>query len=155
MDTQVCAYVAGFFDGEGSISIKSPGKKSGFALVVSVSQYHPLPIELIHTVWGGYIGKGANGSVRVMLYSKSAGKFLADIYPYLIVKKQQAEQALAFQQSKKNNGRRGTEKCLVASESEIKTKIESLNRIAGRVPITTPDSFAHACVPCAVESPVL
>jgi predicted transposase len=107
------AYAAGFFDGEGSINIKKPGKtpkSSGHRLVVSVSQSKPAPLEWICERWGGGVRRlrrRHKAAWEWSVGSKLAGAFLQDLLPFLMVKREEAIVAIEFQSRKRNTGKTG------------------------------------------------
>jgi hypothetical protein len=93
------AYFAGFFDGEGTVDIRARqthnSKYLRFELRVSIPQVIDAPLIKAQSIWGGSLVKGK----RINTWScasKLAVQFLSDIYPYLIVKKDEVEIALAF-----------------------------------------------------------
>jgi hypothetical protein len=96
------AYLAGFFDGEGSISIIRR-KPHGHVLHVDVGQIDRRPLELLRSRFGGSIQLQRRHSFgrRDLWYwktgSQNAVPFLEAMLPYLIVKREQAELALRFQ----------------------------------------------------------
>lgn len=97
------AYLAGFFDGEGCISV-SPYKAShgnvGYQLIVAVSQNDGRALEPFARRWGGKINV-ASGH----LYDRTCGwsvgsnralRCLADLRPYLRAKQEEAVIALTW-----------------------------------------------------------
>src|SRR5690348_6220371 len=108
-------YMAGLFDGEGCIGIYERSvKHSGtgavspyIGLVMTVSNTHKEVIRHIKERCGGVVGfsmrypRKRDGSLRRTLYrwsaqSKEAPHILRQIFPYLIVKRDQAALALEF-----------------------------------------------------------
>jgi hypothetical protein len=105
------AYIAGLTDGEGAIGInkrKKPELPRGYYYVVRVriSNNHRGALGKIQTQYGGTVGLNSNRPrpfLRVLhqnwqleLASRQAVKLLRDIQPYLIIKREQCELALAF-----------------------------------------------------------
>jgi hypothetical protein len=106
-------YAAGFFDGEGSINIKNPARKTGYRLVVAAAQTAIEPLEWLKERWGGSVRIRRKRSRRRPAWEWSATsslalRFLEHVYPLLIVKKDQAAIAIDFQ-SRKGNGMRHDE----------------------------------------------
>lgn len=94
-------YFAGFFDGEGTVDIRyrktHKGKYGRFELRVQVAQLDTAPLIEMQGIWGGSICKPKTHNVsRILIAGKQAIKFLADIHPYLRVKKDEVAIALAF-----------------------------------------------------------
>lgn len=101
------AYIAGLFDGEGCIHI-SLNKLSSRAK----HRYHKLEIiiantnkEILHYLFSTFGGRITQNSIRKnqqtcfswRMSTKEACAFLKIIYPYLKIKKQQADIAIHFQ----------------------------------------------------------
>lgn len=104
MDKELKIWAAGAFDGEGSALIEKTGVNS-YQITVAVSNTNPKMTNPIMEAWGGHhranqdVNKfhkdgskrlSKNGSERSMDYSvyfsrDEAKRFLADIYPYLRV----------------------------------------------------------------------
>lgn len=99
------AYAAGFLDGEGCISI---GKQGGKALVLKVDlgQQDKRPLDWLVSLFGGNISyhkprpSSPNGSFVWALTAGPAQAFLRGVLPYLRVKREAAELAIAFQDTK-------------------------------------------------------
>ena len=100
------AWVAGFFDGEGSVTISHPQpveRPGWFGLQVRISQITKEPLTVISAMFGGTVGvrdnSGGFGTRQIYqwsLTSTKAGEFLELLLPYLIVKKADALLALEF-----------------------------------------------------------
>ena len=107
-------YIAGFFDGEGYVTISKASSKchsgSEYWLVVSMANTHKGVLDEIQKLIGGNVifhkgDKGCKHHYRLTLYSKRAYEFLMLVYPYLIVKKREAE--VAFRYHSRNRTHRG------------------------------------------------
>lgn len=102
------AWSAGFFDGEGSITIfETKPNANGytrFGIRMSVTQVNVKPLEKLYKMYGGSIhGKKyrqRNPKWQKCFYWTAYGnellKFLIDIEPYLIVKKKQVNIGIIF-----------------------------------------------------------
>jgi hypothetical protein len=108
-------YAAGFFDGEGCISIsKTKGSKSrgeykrdAFVLSVRVTQTSFPVIYSFQETFGGSVyerdySRGAPYAEWVATHQKAV-PFLEQMLPLLVVKKEQASLALDFQNNKQRN----------------------------------------------------
>lgn len=107
------AYIAGFFDGEGSVVITGRGRGKGrpnngrLDLTVSIVNTDHDVIQMIRASAGsGFVTtRNRKGSLgRKTLYvvqwsGRAAEAFLQEIYPYLRVKKGKAEVALRFRET--------------------------------------------------------
>jgi hypothetical protein len=104
------AYAAGFFDGEGHITIAKMEHKAGtngttFTMRVGASQNNPVPLLWLRERWGGSVRMlkrktGRDHSTHKWeLCSKMAAGFLREVLPYLLVKWPRAELAVRFQES--------------------------------------------------------
>ena len=104
-------YVAGLFDGEGWVRVDDStptSRKTGFRfqLVVGIALTHKPVLELVHAKYGGKLygddsfrrKYAKNRTIyRWGCASKMAAAFLRDVAPHLIVKKDQADLAIHFQ----------------------------------------------------------
>ena len=98
------AYIAGFFDGEGSVSFlwpKSHGRKTSGRLSVRITQNDRRPLDWIRSLYGGSVCERRRTERRQLqhdltLTTELARKFLADIKPYLRVKANTVEEKLAL-----------------------------------------------------------
>lgn len=102
MDTEL-AYLAGFFDGEGCVSIVRNSKTNNLTLTVSISQLNPLPLFLCQRRFGGSIHRergtrGFRNRVSWQTASRLAVAALKAMRPYLMVKADEADVAIAYQQ---------------------------------------------------------
>ncbi len=91
-------YIAGFLDGEGCIRIhiiRKKNSKDQYALNVGFTQNNIGVLELIQNTYGGRIYKDKNAHKLELVCSK-ADILLRDIFPYLIVKKEEARIALEY-----------------------------------------------------------
>jgi hypothetical protein len=97
-------YLAGFFDGEGSIGIYTNGQRSGRTLRVQITQtVTPHSTELLTAMrdrWGGSLCP-FNRALRRNAWNWQASAtngyvFLRDVRPWLFLKADQADVALAW-----------------------------------------------------------
>lgn len=111
MKEWIKGYTAGFLDGEGYIgilnsnlnSIQAKTGRKYYGVHVQFIQKDLKVLEWLKKQWGGggiFISDHPNrkgGPVwRWCLHSKDAIRLLKEVYPYLIVKKEQAELAIQF-----------------------------------------------------------
>ena len=100
-------YLAGFFDGEGCIGVYPSKNKKGYKtynLVLTVGQIEPIVIRKLHGKYGGSLRfderskkiKNRQDAWYWHISGRKAERFLRDVFPYLIVKRSQAELALAY-----------------------------------------------------------
>jgi len=89
-DTDI-AYSAGFFDGEGSITISMD---KYLRLEVSVSQKHMPALLWFKRYIGGHIYQSEGYAAQWKLHGAKAIEFLLMIQPYLIEKASDAEEAI-------------------------------------------------------------
>lgn len=106
-------YLAGFFDGEGSISLiknKEKSGKVGFQLVIHLSNTNLKILEKYKELFGGsiYITKRLTERHKQAYYwtarSKTALMFLEKIKPYLFIKKRQAILGIEFSKQLRPHG---------------------------------------------------
>jgi hypothetical protein len=139
------AYIAGFFDGEGSITIHhnwrpSPrGKSPNHTLQVSIGNTDPRVLTWIHSHFGGYLHVRKHVAINCrevtqwIVRAASALPFLEMIFPFLRMKSEQTRIAIEYQKTKKPAGGRGHRltKGEIAWREKQRQKIRSLN---GRAP---------------------
>jgi intein/homing endonuclease len=127
-------YLAGFFDGEGSVGVYSSGNSNGnlngnlngHSLKVQLTQRESLLSEKflreIVSDFGGSVGKHKN-ELNWQIGSTNAEYFLKKIIPHLILKKNQAEIALEWHISKPKIAR-GQNGCIlkISNDQIEKTK---------------------------------
>lgn len=104
-------YIAGFFDGEGSISILKRYRQRPtplYFLSVTLTNSDKRVLEEVKSFAGGSIqfdkGKGRSTPVyRYCIIGPKARIFLLSIVDKLVIKREEAEFAIRFQELKMNN----------------------------------------------------
>lgn len=107
------AYFAGFFDGEGCIRIcKRKGRRyARYQLDIGITSTNLWILQRLKFMFGGsvLIQKASTLTRRTAwawrINGKLALQFLRLIYPYLYLKKAEAEIAIEFQEGKTNLGK--------------------------------------------------
>ena len=94
-------YIAGFFDGEGSVCLEhtSNGMHNGkriYRLRVTLSQKDPSVLYEIKKTFGGYIAVNNSKCSQLNLTGPMAETFLREIEPHLLLKRSVVEIALAY-----------------------------------------------------------
>jgi|SRR5215831_4650272 len=122
-------WAAGFFDGEGCISLGKPqGRATGYRLVVKVAQKVDPPLKRLQRNFGGSLWEDKRyGSWQWQVCGDTASAFLLEILPYLIVKQKQAQVAVAFQARRGPRFQRLTDE-QKARDHEDYVTIRTLNR---------------------------
>lgn len=142
------AYVAGLIDGEGCIGIQSSKAGRQYYAEVTIGMVikaRPLLGE-IQKHFGGTVVRGRKpsakwaASLKWRIGGDSALEFLEKIGPYLMLKRQQLEQALALRQiyqgaAQHPNGSRKWTKQMRAQGAEIKKKMHRLNQTGPDAPL--------------------
>lgn len=98
MPTEVeLAYMAGFFDGDGCITVATNTNK-GLTLRAYVAQNTIEPLLLFQNVWPKGVMAQQRGRRVIHFYThgRTAVGMLEALLPYLIVKKEQAELAIRW-----------------------------------------------------------
>ena len=101
MDELRVAYLAGFFDGEGSISVNVNRKIKRWSLRMTCHQVNPEPLRLLSAAFGGSIRLTQRiGNQRPVYEWVAGGRMAASairlLRPYLTVKADEADVALEF-----------------------------------------------------------
>jgi hypothetical protein len=106
-------YIAGFFDGEGSLSILqqhgrgTEGRRNVYVLKVQISQQDAMILRLIQAEWGGSIHVDKRTGVsNLQMGSQKAEDFLRAIHPYVKVKAAQIALGLEYREDQKRRNRR-------------------------------------------------
>lgn len=110
------AYFAGFVDGEGSFSVfRAGGNGRNIVVAMQVGQLDPRPLQMLQAVYGGSLILSPNATAhavrakpiwRYMLRGPALTRCIEDLLPYLIVKRERAELALAIRRMMKKGGTR-------------------------------------------------
>jgi len=111
---EIIIYLAGIMDADGYFTIKrstynirrvGDSKNPHYFEKVGIKQAQPEAIKLIHQFWGGCFrvekpsSKNGKPLYAIELTHKKAHKFVKDIYPFLRIKKRQAEILLELRKS--------------------------------------------------------
>lgn len=88
-------YIAGFFDGEGSITIHHSDLYPPSSIMVRIGQIDDSVLRTIQTMFGGRIDYDKIAHYQITGYS--AVRFLSAILPYLHIKHNEAELAILYQ----------------------------------------------------------
>ena len=137
------AYYAGLFDGDGSVTLsaqKARGRciQTTYSLSADLASTNEWICQQLKFAFGGNITQYQPKNQRARMVwrwsigSKNAQNFLEAIYPYLKLKKPQAEIAIKFQKHKAKRGgrKRGTE--YIDFEKELKEAITRVNKPRGK-----------------------
>jgi hypothetical protein len=110
MSTAV-AYCAGFFDGEGCISMEEVRQSAAWCAkhrhnrdtyrehrlrCITVQKYNAEPLRLLAETFGGKVYNFADGQARHVINGRDAVAMLNAMLPYLTVKRDQATVALRY-----------------------------------------------------------
>lgn len=106
------AWVAGLMDGEGCITfICNPRTKRPHAPNVSITNTHRGCLKLIDSAWSGgktFSRQDVKGRKRCWRLQftgwENIERFLSDILPYLVIKRQQAEILLRIRNVRRDRG---------------------------------------------------
>lgn len=142
-EKEICAYLAGFIDGEGSVHIARHANKNckiglELQLNVSITNTNKEILEWIKSRYGGYVIKCKKYKThhktkyQYKAASNKAKRLLEDCLPYLIEKKEQAEIAIYFCNRKTHQPKRNRYNPMPESEWTyrlyLKQEISDLNQ---------------------------
>lgn len=141
------AWCAGFFDGEGYISIVERNQHYkdkiyiGHYLRIGINHVSPQPLEEMKRVVGGTFvydknseKPGKDGCKRKPRYkwlatTREAGNILVQLMPYLKNKNKAAELALDLQNTMQVSTKRIIPETLIKYRADLKTKLQLLNSL--------------------------
>jgi hypothetical protein len=132
MDEQEKAYLAGIVDGEGSIFVGKTHKRLN-TMVVNVSNTDPRLHVWLKIHAGGHVTEDKRkypNRRKIWLWqigSNKAADMLEEILPYLVIKKDQAETAIAFHRLKQNANRRGGHR--IVNDEEYKWRLDLYQKL--------------------------
>lgn len=129
------AYVAGFFDGDGSVGVywakHRRGRHGGYyTLRANIGQRHYLPLfDLLLEQFGGFLSYRKKGSMwQWTVGSAQALRFLEAILPYSRNKRPQVELAVKFQKRMRRHGPPGLTPDEFAWQEAIAGEIKRLKK---------------------------
>jgi len=108
-DSELLPYMAGLFDGEGSIHLSNKARNA--TIVVTFTNTNLLLCQIFAAAWGGHISsaqpknKNARRIYRWYRFGKTAVPFLKVIFSYSIGKKELAELAIQYIEAGVGSGR--------------------------------------------------
>lgn len=107
-DCANAAYAAGFIDGEGGVRVLSP-RPGVVSLQVAAYQNDRRPLDWLVEHYGGKVSEGRPGQHQWRLHGHNAVPFLKLIRPFLKVKGEAVDRAMATWDARPNpRGPRGT-----------------------------------------------
>jgi hypothetical protein len=133
------AYVAGIIDGEGCISLTRSKNEKGIQVHVQIDHTNEWLLQWLKFAFGGVVTlrhdkreeiKGWKSMYCWRLRTAEALEFLKLIYPYLRLKKVQAEIAIKVLEMRGKKGRRFTESETAVAEAQriIMSKLNKTGR---------------------------
>lgn len=164
----VLAYVAGVIDSDGSIAIlrdthairHGRATQASFSERVTIRQIEPEAVDLVHSFFGGSrsVVEGRRAHQQplqsVQIVDRQASRLLAEVCPYLRIKKQQALLCLALRAVKEQSrlarfaigrGHRGGGRRPLEFSAEMErlfAEMKVLNRVDDRAARRAPTSSA-------------
>jgi hypothetical protein len=108
MTKEILAYTAGLFDGEGCVdiykaSVSKASKSPSFMLRVVITQKQGAIMNWLQYNFGGHVDlsrRNGNYIYRWDIRSQAAKNFLIIIQPYVLIKKEQVELAIQYEEQK-------------------------------------------------------
>ena len=130
----IAAYAAGFFDGEGYVDIykatlSKASKSPSLMLRVVISQKDGKVMNWLTEHFGGYVQLSRRNGTYIYRWdvrSQAAKRFLLQILPYTLVKREQVELAIEYENRKGNylDNQKGSQGFNKLSDEEIKWRLE-------------------------------
>jgi len=118
-EEQQLAYIAGFFDGEGCISIEN-GARGMILRCITCQKFDDRPLELMEDVFGGGCHTHKSSGVRKhVVIGRKAVAMLERLMPLLLVKRRQAEIAVMMFEMSKEERLEAVEQLQVLKKSKF------------------------------------
>lgn len=134
-DNEFTAWCAGFFDGEGTVYIRTvnwTNDRVDYYLHAQITQGVREPLDRIRAIFPGNIAKHGKKYFRLNYEAKKAVRFLEAIYPYTIVKQEVIKLALEFANTIHyvygNTNDEQARRIVKAKREKIKLAMSELNR---------------------------
>lgn len=125
-------YLAGFFDGEGCVTVTSRGpSRSGMPCVhATIAQIDPTILRAFHARWGGSLAfrkaqkQGQRRYWTWCIASRKAEAFLVELMPLLHTKHAAAEAAVSYIRTANRRGEHFTPETRAARESALDNLVQ-------------------------------
>jgi len=140
MNKEILSYTAGLFDGEGCVdiykaSISKASKSPSFMLRVVITQKQGDIMNWLEDNFGGYVQlsrRNGNYIYRWDIRSQAAKRFLLLIQPFVLIKKEQVDLAIEYEERKSKyletlKGKRGFR---TLTEGEIKWRYSMQEKLS-------------------------
>ncbi len=123
-------WAAGFFDGEGCISIQKQQKQTRLYYYMSVSVYQNdcRPLDDFLELFGGSILPEAPAQ-KWRASGRTAAAMLSEMLPYLRVKREQAITAIAFQERRLPVGKKRPTNFSIAPDERDYVRCRELKKV--------------------------
>lgn len=124
---EMLAWAAGFFDGEGSITLRKQSRRS-VSLVINVSNKNLNGLQRLHSHFGGRItcDKRSGGCYCWTASDRVAEQFLRSVRPYLAQKDTVADLAFRFRETIGGKGHRTSDE-VFALRHRLRAEIMEIN----------------------------
>jgi hypothetical protein len=116
MNETELAYIAGFIDGEGCLHIgktkpRQHAKSNVYFALITITNTNPIVPRWIQSIYGGHLQKVSGNekskdSYTLHLRPKATYQLLKQIYPYLKLKRLQADNLFRLEELRKANPKR-------------------------------------------------
>ena len=132
MNENLYAWAAGFFDGEGNITISKEHKARTYQLHLSVSQVGLDPINMLNVLFpGGRLCKTHKGTMYTWQANGNAAMAALELMvPYMIQKRNEAYLAIEFQKNRQTKRSQTTSQEEVDRQHSYIAKIQEARRVA-------------------------
>lgn len=140
MNEREVAWAAGFFDGEGTVTLSPygqvgrPDREVRRRLRISVSQKHRAPLEVFQRLFGGTIHRSNERCFAWHANSRIALAALRELLPYLVVKREVAELGIRHQTNMRTGGSSRWDKLSPTEVAERQHCWSEIHRLNQRLP---------------------
>lgn len=96
------AYAAGFFDGDGALSVSMDPHTRQMRVNVAITQKDPVPLHWLAARWGGEVKPERDRYWRWRPPNRE--QFIRDIEPYLVMKKERVQRLITDYFNRRRSG---------------------------------------------------
>lgn len=123
-------YIAGIFDGEGCVFIYRDSRWGSYTLSINIANtYYPMLVAIQEQLGGNLKHLANSNDVWQLVWSsKKARDVLVLLFPYLVVKREQAAVAIEFQDLARQTGAKKVDPDVLADRECYRLDLQELKK---------------------------